>query len=326
MFRIDKRHLMFATAMACSLTAMSNSAFAQATYPNQRVNMLIGFAAGGFADTIARLVGARLAERLNQSFIAQNLEGGGGIRATRQTTVSPADGYTILVTTTSIAINESLVPGRGYKADQVEAVAIPVSAPESLSANKDSGIKNVADLVAFAKAGKVYLGTPGIGSGSHIAAEYFFKTLVKAEVKHIPFSGGNPAMLGLVSGDVNVLASTNTGAPLRNMVIGDTIGIAVAGHDRMSQAPKVPTFAESGYPGYEASSWVGFFVPTGTPATVIEKLNQEINAVMQEEDTRKRIDTLGLEIVLRDRAETAAFFKSEIGNWSKMVEAVGITQ
>lgn len=300
---------------------------AQTAYPSQRVSLLIGFAAGGFADSVARVVGLGLEKRLGQSFIAQNLEGGGSVRATRQTAVSPPDGYTILVTTTAVAINESLVGNRGYTANQLTPVAIPVSAPEGMTANKDAPIKNVADLVAMAKAGKVYLGTPGIGSGSHIAAEYFFRKLVGVTVRDIPFQGGSPAMLGLMAGDINVLASTATGTTsLRSIASGDVTGIALATAKRSKLAPDTPTFAESGFPGFEASSWVGFFVPAATPPAIVDKLNREINAVMQDEEVRKRIDLLGLETLVRDRPATAAFFADEIANWSKMVAATGLTQ
>jgi len=299
---------------------------AQNAYPSQRVNMYIGYAAGGFADTIARVVGARLGERLGQSFLAQNLEGGGGIRAARQTAVSPADGYTVLVTTSSLAINESLVPSRGYTADQLQAVAIPVSAPEGMTANNKAGIKTVADLVEMAKSGKVYLGSPGIGSGSHIAATYFFKQLVKADVRHIPFAGGNPAALGLITGDINVLAATATATTIRSIGNGDAIGIAIAGTERSKVLPDLPTFAESGYPDFHASSWVGFFVPAGTPTAIVEKLNTEIDAVMREDETRKVMEASGLDIFHRDRAQTSAFFSEEVANWSKMIKAVGIVQ
>lgn len=299
---------------------------AQQAYPNQRVNMLIGFAAGGFADTIGRLVATRLSERLGQTFIAQNLPGGGSVRASRQVAVATPDGYTLLVTTTATAINETLVPTRGYAADKLEAIAIPVTAPESLSANPKAPIKSMSDLITEAKAGRVYLGSPGIGSGSHIAAEYFFKVILKAEVRHIPFAGGNPAMLGLMSGDVNVLASTATGGTIRSIANGDITGIAIAGKQRSTIIPKTPTFAELGYAGFEAASWVGFFAPAGTPKDILEKLNAEINAIVQEPDNRKRIDAAGLEIIIRDRPETAGYFTSEIANWSKMVGALGITQ
>ncbi len=214
-------------------------------YPNQRITFIVGFAAGGFADTIGRWVAARLGERTGQTVVVQNMEGGGGIRAARRVATAPADGYTILVTTTSLAINESLVPDRGYTANQFEAVSLPISAPESLSASTKSSIKTLADLVTEAKAGKVFMGSAGIGSGSHIAAEYFFKVLAKTPVKHIPFPGGAPAMVGLLTGDVTVLAATATGNISRAVNNGDIIGLGIAATERSPTLPSVPTFAEA---------------------------------------------------------------------------------
>ena len=295
-----------------------------AAYPNQRINFIVGFAAGGFADTIGRWVAARLGERLGQTVVVQNLEGGGGIRAARRVLSAPPDGYTILVTTTSLAINESLVADRGYTASQFDAVSLPISAPESLSVSAKGPVKTLADLVTEAKAGKVYMGSAGIGSGSHIAAEYFFKVLLKTPVKHIPFPGGNPAMMGLLSGDVNVLAATATGNISR--------GGQQWRHDRpggcrrgtVPDLPSVPTFAEAGYPGMSAASWVGFFAPAGTPEAVLAKLNSEINALLQEAEIAKRIEASGLQTTVRSRANSAKLLGIEVTNWSKMVQAVGV--
>jgi tripartite-type tricarboxylate transporter receptor subunit TctC len=295
-----------------------------AAYPNQRINFIVGFAAGGFADTIGRWVAARLGERLGQTVVVQNLEGGGGIRAARRVMSAPPDGYTILVTTTSLAINESLVADRGYTASQFDAVSLPISAPESLSVSAKGPMKTLADLVTEAKAGKVYMGSAGIGSGSHIAAEYFFKVLLKTPVKHIPFPGGNPAMMGLLSGDVNVLAATATGNISRAVNNGDTIGLAVAAAERSPNLPSVPTFAEAGYPGMSAASWVGFFAPAGTPEAVLTKLNSEINALLQEPEIAKRIEASGLQTTVRSRADSAKLLGTEVTNWSKMVQAVGV--
>jgi len=295
-----------------------------APYPNQRITFIVGFAAGGFADTIGRWTAARLGERLGQTVVVQNLEGGGGIRAARRVITAPPDGYTILVTTTSLAINESLVPDRGYNASQLDAVSLPISAPESLSVSAKGPVKTLADLVTQAKAGKVFMGSAGIGSGSHIAAEYFFKVLLKAPVKHIPFPGGNPAMMGLLSGDVNVLAATATGNISRAVNNGDTIGLAVAAAARSPNLPSVPTFAETGYPGMSAASWVGFFAPAGTPEAVLAKLNSEINALLQEAEIAKRIAASGLQTTVRSRADSAKMLTDEVTNWSKMVQAVGV--
>ena len=248
-----------------AVIAAPTAGSAQSTdYPSQRISFIVGFAVGGFADTIARWVAIRLGERTGQTVVVQNMEGGGGVRAARRVAMSPPDGYTILVTTTSLTINESLVPNRGYTADAFDAVSLPVSAPESLSASVKSPIKTLAELVKEAKSGTVFMGSAGIGSGSHIAGEYFFKVLAKAPVKHIPFPGGNPAMVGLLTGDVTVLAATAT-ALVRNVNNGDVTGLGIAATERSPMLPSVPTYAEAGYPGLSAASWTGFFAPAGTP-------------------------------------------------------------
>jgi tripartite-type tricarboxylate transporter receptor subunit TctC len=310
--------------LAAPLAGTTAATAQGAPYPNQRITFIVGFAAGGFADTIGRWTAARLGERLGQTVVVQNLEGGGGIRAARRVITTPPDGYTILVTTTSLAINESLVPDRGYTATQLDAVSLPISAPESLSVSAKGPMKSLADLVTEAKAGKVFMGSAGIGSGSHVAAEYFFKVLLKMPVKHIPFPGGNPAMMGLLSGDVNVLAATATGNISRAVNNGDTIGLAVAAAARSPNLPSVPTFAEAGYPGMSAASWVGFFAPAGTPEAVLTKLNSEINALLQEDEIAKRIAASGLQTTVRSRADSAKMLSSEVTNWSKMVQAVGV--
>ncbi|MCC6890442.1 MAG: tripartite tricarboxylate transporter substrate binding protein [Hyphomicrobiales bacterium] len=313
------------TGVALALLIAATPARAQgADYPNQRITFIVGFAAGGFADTIGRMVAGRLGERTGQTVVVQNMEGGGGIRAARRVALAAPDGYTILVTTTSLAINESLAPDRGYDTTAFAAVALPISAPEALSVSVKSPIKTLADLVSDARAGKVFMGSAGVGSGSHIAAEYFFKVLAKTPVRHIPFPGGNPAMMGLLSGDVTVLASTATGNLTRAVRNGEVIGLAIAASERTPTLPAVPTFAEAGYPGLLAASWVGFFAPGGTPEAALLKLNSEIHAILQEPEMVKRIETAGLLTTVRSRADSAKLFTSEIANWSTMVQAVGV--
>jgi tripartite-type tricarboxylate transporter receptor subunit TctC len=295
-------------------------------YPNKRVNFIVGFAAGGFADSTARWVAARMGERTGQAIVVQNMEGGGGIRAARAVAMAPPDGYTVLVTTTSLAINESLAPDRGYTAASFEAISLPVDAPEALSVSAKAPLKTLAAVIKEAKAGKVFVGSAGIGTGSYISSEYFFKVLAKVPVKHIPFPGGNPAMLALLQGDIMVLASTATGNLTRNHRNGDVIGIGIAADKRWPALPDVPTFTESGYPGPPAGSWTGFFAPAGTPEAVLAKLNSEINAIMQEPEVAKRFESAGLQITIRDRATTAKLFQTDIANWSTMVKAVGVKQ
>lgn len=312
--------------LALTIAALGAPRAQAQDYPNQRISFIVGFAAGGFADTTARWVSTRLAERTGQSVVVQNMEGGGGIRAARALAMAKPDGYTILVTTTSLAINESLVPDRGYAAAAFEAVALPVDAPEALSVSAKGPFKTLGEVVKAAKAGNVFMGSAGIGTGSHISGEYFFKVLAKAPVKHIPFRGGNPAMMAMLQGDIMVLASTATGNLTRNHRNGDAIGIGIAAPVRWPALPDVPTFTESGYPGPPAGSWTGFFAPPGTPEAVLAKLNSEINAIVKEPDIAKRIETSGLQITVRDRAATAKLFQTDIKNWSTMVTAVGLAK
>jgi tripartite-type tricarboxylate transporter receptor subunit TctC len=321
---VERPRLPILVASLAAMIAAPTSSMAQVTdYPKERITFIVGFAAGGFADTIGRWIAARLGERTGQAIVVQNMEGGGGIRAARRVAMSPPDGYTILVTTTSLAINESLVPDRGYAAAALEAVSLPVSAPESLSVSAKSPVKTLADLIREAKGGTVFMGSAGIGSGSHIAGEYFFKNLAKVPVKHIPFPGGNPAMMGLLTGDVTVLAATAT-ALVRNVNNGDVTGLGIAAAERTPMLPTVPTFAEGGYPGLSAASWTGFFAPAGTPEAVLAKLNSEINAILQEPEIAKRIEAAGLQTTIRSRSETAKMFTTDIQNWSTMVQAVGV--
>jgi tripartite-type tricarboxylate transporter receptor subunit TctC len=289
------------------------------------MSLIIGFAPGGFADSVARIIGARLSDKLGQQIITQNMEGAGGNIAARHVAAATPDGYTILVTTTSLAINDTLYKSKGFSTKGLTAAALPVSAPESFASNPKSNIKSLGDLLAQAKAGEtVYLGTPGIGSGSHLAAEYFFKVLAKANVRHIPFPGGAPAKLGLLAGDVSVLSSTATAATIPAMVSKEILGLAVASAERDPAIPDVPTFAELGFPGFQASSWTGFFAPEGTPDAVLQKLNSEINAALKDPEVKAKIDAMGLIMAARTLGETREFFKSEIANWAKMVEASGV--
>ena len=320
----------FLGAVCLNIVALGGIALApaqaQEAWPTKRIALIVGYAPGGFADSVARIIGSRLSERLGQPIITQNMEGAGGNIAARHVAAATPDGYTILVTTTSLAINDTLYKTKGFSAQGLAPIALPVSAPESFASNPKSSVKSLADLLAQAKAGQtVFLGTPGIGSGSHLAAEYFFKTLAKVNFKHIPFPGGAPAKLGLLAGDVTVLSSTATAATIPAMVSKEIIGLAMASAERNPAVPDVPTFVELGYPDFLASSWTGFFAPEATPDAVLVKLNAEINASLKDPEVKSKIDAMGLIIAQRSQPDSRTFFRSEIQNWGKMVEAAGVS-
>jgi len=318
----------FRAILARSLAALALApllvvgAFAQEAWPSKRVTLVVGFAPGGFADTVGRMIARKLGERLKQPVIVQNIDGAGGNIAARHVAMAPADGYTFLVTTTSLAINETLAKDKGFSADSLVPVAIPVEAAEMLVGNPKLGIRSLPEALDYARTGKLYFGSSGLGSGSHIAVEYFFKVLAKVEAKHIPFKGGHPAMHALLTGDVNLLASTATAKPAIRS--GELVGLAVAGDERDPSIPDVPTYAELGYPGFKASSWVGVFAPAKTPASVVERLNAEINAGMTEPDVQPQLEQMGLLTSRRPAQDTAALFRSDVARWREMVQAIGL--
>lgn len=303
-----------------------STATAQDLWPVKRISFVVAFSAGGYADTISRVIAKELGDRLKQPVIVQNVGGAGGNTAARQISISSPDGYTFLVTTTGIAINETLYKTKPFDSSQLVPVAIPISAPEALTSNPSSGFKSLADMIAAAKEGRAYLGSPGTGTASHIAAEFFFKNLAKVPVKHIPFAGGSESMQALRVGDINVRAATVTALTIPSITNGEIVGLAVAAEQRHPALPNVPTFAELGYPGFFATNWVGMFARAGTPEAILNRMNIEINAVMHQPEVRKRMDALSLTIASRDLAETNSYFKAEIGRWATMVEASGLSR
>lgn len=315
---------MCAGLLSVGLSCWNGEAQAQSegAWPARRVNVIVGFAAGGFADGVARALARQLSEDWKQTVVVQNMAGAGGNIAARSVSIAASDGYTWLGTTTSLAINETLYKGQGFSAAQLTAAVIPVDAPELLVTNPKTGMKDFADLVAAGKKGTIFLGSSGIGSGSHISAEYALRILSGLNVKHIPFAGGNPAMLALMTGDVNLVASTSTAIP--SILNGEAIGLALGGAQRSTLLPQVPTYEEAGLKDFRASSWSGFFVPKGTPSEVIAKINADVNRAMNEADVQRQMKALGVSTSLRNPSQTEIYFRDEIKRWEKMVEAIGL--
>jgi tripartite-type tricarboxylate transporter receptor subunit TctC len=308
---------------ASLLHAPAAWAQAEGNWPSRRVNVIVGYASGGFADNVARVLTRRMSEQWKQPVIVQNMAGAGGNIAARSVSIAAPDGYTLLGTTTSLAINDTLYRDKGFRADGLTAAAIPVEAPELLVTNPKTGIKTFADLVAKSKTGTIYLGSSGIGSGSHISAEYALRVLAKIDVKHIPFAGGNPAMLALMTGDITIMASTATAIP--SVQSGELIGLAVGSKTRTSVLPNVPTYTENGLSGFTASSWTGLFAPKGTPEPVLEAINAGVNEAMKDPETLRQLNILGVLPVPKSLRDSEKFFQDEITNWEKMVLAIGLS-
>ena len=308
---------------AAAATASSSPALAQTAYPTQLVKMVVALPAGGFADAVARVVAEPLGPVLGQSIVIENRAGAGGNIGARAVAQAAPDGYTVLVTTTAIAINDKLYASKGYATADLVPVAIVGSAPEVIVVHPANPARTLAQLIKPADGKPVQFGTAGVGTGSHIVGEYLFKILSKVPAEHVAFSGGAPAIQNTLGNHVNSMVGTLP-AMAEHIRSGAMRGLAVASAKRETTIPDVPTLAEAGYPDFQASSWVGFFVPLSTNSAIVQRLNQSINHVLDLAATRQRLETSGLEIMINDPAQTARFFESEVGRWGTRVQALGL--
>jgi tripartite-type tricarboxylate transporter receptor subunit TctC len=314
-------------ACAAVLTSLLCSAGVPAAaqqYPSRTITAVVAAAAGGYADAVARIVAERLSAKLGQNVVVENRGGGGGNIGAKAVAGAAPDGHTILVTTTALAINETLYKNKGYALSDLKPAAIAVSAPEVILANPSLPAKNLAELVKESQGKTVTYGSAGVGTGSYIAAAYFFKMLAKVDTVHVPFPGGAPAINAILGNHISVLAVTVP--PVIASINGGKIrGLGIASARRMELVSSVPTYAENGYPNFYASSWVGFFLPAKTGDAIVERLNREINDALQDPAVQARLKPFGVELLQRSQADTAKFLESEVDHWGKMVQTLGLS-
>jgi tripartite-type tricarboxylate transporter receptor subunit TctC len=305
------------------VAAFTAAASAQEAYPTHRLTVIVPFPPGGFADTMARIVSDKLGERYKQPVVVENRPGAGGNIGHKAVADAAADGYTVLATTTSVVINQTLYKQRTYELSALTPVAVSASSPETLTANPGKPSKSLAEFLNWAKSNDLSYAS-ATGTGSHIAAEYFFRAKANVKATMIAYQGGAPAITAVVSGETPAAALTLP--PVVPFVLdGKLNGLAVASLKRSPALPNVPTFAEAGFPGFEAVSWVGFFVPAKTPTAVVSSLNGAINAAMGDATIVKRLNDLGYQPEQRSPADVAGYIKAESDRWGEMVRTVGIT-
>jgi tripartite-type tricarboxylate transporter receptor subunit TctC len=311
-------------AAAVTLALGSGQAGAQ-TYPANKITLIVAFAPGGIADTLARMIGQGLSERLHQSVIVENRGGAGGNIAASFVARADPDGYTLLATTTALAINETLYENLGFAASDLKTVAISAISPEALV----TGASNPANtLVEFLKAmnGKtINLAIPGVGTGSDIEAEYFLKFLAKAQAQVIPFQGGAPAINATIGNQVDLMATTLGGGAAAQIAGGKLKGLGVAANKRAAVAPDVPTYAEQGFPGFTAASWVGFFAPAKTDPKILATLNGAISDIVKTPDVQKKLADMGFDPIAGSPAQADTMFTTEAAAWGGMVRALGLS-
>lgn len=312
-------------ALAASLLVLSAGPVSADTYPSNKITLIVAFAAGGVADTLARMVGQGLAERLHQAVVVENRGGAGGNIAAGVVAHAAPDGYTLLVTTTAIAINETLRETKPFSASDFRTVAIVASSPEALMTSPSNPAKNLADFVKAAKGKTITFGSAGVGSGSHIEAEYFLKKIAKIDATHIPFQGGAPAINATLGNQIDLLATTLGGGAAAQINAGKLKGLGIAAEKRAAVTPDIATYAEQGFPKFLAASWVGFFAPAKVDSQIVTALNMAINDTVKDPEFQKKLTTIGFDPITGSPAQADALFKSEVSRWGEMVKALNLS-
>ncbi|MGA9893226.1 MAG: tripartite tricarboxylate transporter substrate-binding protein, partial [Xanthobacteraceae bacterium] len=269
--------------------------------------------------------GQGLGERLHQTVVVENRGGAGGNIAASFVARSPADGATLLATTTAIAINETLFANKDYSASDFKTIAIAASSPEALVTGQSNPAGSLTELMKSADGKTINFAVPGVGTGSHIEAEYFFKFLAKVPAQQIPFQGGAPAISATIGNQVDLMATTLGGGAAAQIAGGKLKGLAIAADKRAVVAPNVPTYAELGFPGFTAASWVGFYAPAKTDPQILATLNATINDIVQTPDVQKKLTDMGFDPITGSQAQADAMFAAEVKKWGDMVKALGLT-
>ena len=323
LFSISKRSLLASTVAAASLFWPS-LARPQEVYPNQNVRFLVAFPAGGPTDAIARILGERLTEKWGQSVVIENRGGAGGNIAARQVAKAEPNGYTVLVTTSAYAVNPSLTANAGYVPEtDFKTAVVAATSPNIIVAAAGLKASNLKELLEAAKTEKFTYGMPGPGTTPHLSAEKIFKVLAKVDIPPVPFTGAAPLLNALLGGHITLacLAMPPTIELIKN---GQIKALAVISDKRVPSLPDVPTAMEQGFGDSEESTWMALFVPAGTPAAVLEKLNTDVNAVLAEKPILQRLDQLGMLPVGGSLAESEAYVRSEIKKWGEVVRKIGL--
>jgi tripartite-type tricarboxylate transporter receptor subunit TctC len=302
-------------------------ALAQGQYPNRPVRIIVPFAPGGTTDIFARLIGEKLSQTLGQQFVIENRAGAGGNIGADAVAKADPDGYTLVMGTVGThAINASLYAKMPYDAlGDFVPVAYAAGVPNLMVVNpKNVKATTVQEFIAEAKAStrKFNMASSGNGTSIHLSGE-LFKQLTGIEMPHVPYRGSGPAINDLVGGQVDIMFD-NLPSSIEQAKAGNLRALAVTSPQRSPAMPNTPTIAESGFPGFDATSWFALFAPKGTPKEVVTKLNDEVKKALATPDLQKRFGDLGGEIKPMSPDELGAYVKAENDKWSKVVKSANI--
>jgi len=319
--RLTRRTMVLAAAAS---VAAPVPAGAQA-FPSRPIRLVVPYAPGGGADTVARLLAPKLQDAFGQTVAIDNKPGAGGVIGDDTVAKAPPDGHTLLLGAFAHAVNPSLLPRMPFRTpDDFAPISLLVVVPDLLVVTPSLPAQSVAELIALAKAqpGKLSYGSSGNGTAQHLAAE-LFKARTGADIQHVPYKGGGPALVDVAAGHVQMLFG-NMSSALPQAQAGRVRAMAVTSPKRSPAAPDVPTIAESGVPGYDMYEWNALLAPAGTPAAVIQRLQQEAAKALQLPDVAARLATLGAEPVGSTPEAFASFLRTELAKWADIVKTADI--
>jgi tripartite-type tricarboxylate transporter receptor subunit TctC len=320
---LPRRQFFHLAAGAVVLPVVSRFASAQA-YPARPVRIVVGFAAGGPTDILARLIGQWLSERLGHPFITENRPGAGAKIATETVVRSTADGHTLLLVNSADTINATLYPNLSFDfIRDIAPVASMTRQPQVLLVNPSVPAKTFLELIAFAKAnpGKITMASVGNGSIGHVAGEWL-KMMVGIDLVHVPYRGAGPALTDLLAGNVQV-SLNGLGGSVEHIRNGKLRALAVTTTTRSEALPDIPTVSEF-VPGYDAVSLFGVGTPKNTPAEIVNKLNVEINAALKDPKIKARVADLGGTVLAGSPADFGKLLVDETEKWGKVIRAANI--
>jgi tripartite-type tricarboxylate transporter receptor subunit TctC len=304
---------------AGALLALATTAGAE-EYPTKPVRLIIPFPPGGSNDVVGRLIATKLSERLGKQVVVDNRGGAGGVIGTEVTANAAPDGYTLGMISIAHAVNPWLYKLSYDPIKSFAPVAVLATGPNVLAINPSLGVNSVKELIALAKSkpGEIQYASAGVGSFQHLGGE-LFKLESKVDMLHVPFKGGGPAMVDVIGGHTKLLFSSlvQTTSHLKS---GKLKALGTGGKTRSSVLPDVPTIAEVGVPGYEATNWWGIVAPAGTPAPIIAKLHKEIAAVQELAEVKQQFARQGASILQMSTPEFTAFIQTEMTKWGRVVK------
>ncbi|HMF14176.1 MAG TPA: tripartite tricarboxylate transporter substrate binding protein [Gemmataceae bacterium] len=321
--KLPRRTFLHLAATAAALPAVPRFAGAQA-YPSRPVRIVVGFASGGNSDILARLIGQWLSERLGQPFVIENRPGAASNIGTEAVAKAPPDGYTLLLVSLSNAVSALLYDKVNF--DFVRDIAPAASmarSPYVMLINPAVPAQTVPELIGYAKAnaGKVSIASAGSGSGPHICGE-LLKAMAGVNMVHVPYRGDVPALTDLIGGQVQVYFGT-LAASIEYVKAGKVRALAVSTATRSDALPDIPTLAEF-VPGYEVSLWTGLGAPRGTPAEIVARLNEEINAGLADRSIKARLADLGATVYASSAAAFGQLMADETEKWRRVIRAANI--